>query len=210
MIARFGRNFVTKNLVPGQRVYGERLMRKKGVEYRVWDPTRSKVAAALMNGMKIPFSEDMLVLYLGVASGTTASHLSDIITRGMIFGVDFAPRVLREFILLSETRKNLVPVFADANRPEMYRHLVPEVDMIVQDVAQPNQDQILLKNAQMFLKKGGLAFVAIKARSIDVTKKPKEIFREFKETVKDRFRIISEKRLEPFEKDHLALLLEFK
>ncbi len=210
MLIKVGRYYATENLTPGKRVYGERIVKKGGKEYRIWDPTRSKLAAALMNGMKVPFGNNWVVLYLGVASGTTASHLSDIIREGFIFGVDFAPRVLREFVLLSEIRKNLIPVFADANRPEEYRCIVPEVDFLYQDVAQPNQAQILIKNAEMYLKHKGLAFVAVKARSIDVTKKPKEVFKEFKEEIKPHFRIIDERRLEPFEKDHLALLLEFK
>jgi len=210
VIIRIGKYFATKNLVPGQRVYDEKLIKRKGAEYRVWEPRRSKLAAALMNGMKVPFATDWLVLYLGVASGTTASHLSDIIAQGMIFGVDFAPRVLREFVLLSKTRRNLVPIFADANKPELYRCLVPEVDFLYQDVAQPNQAEILIKNAEMYLKKGGLAFVAVKARSIDVTRKPKEVFKEFKEEIGKHFKIIDEKRLEPYERDHLAILAEKK
>ncbi len=211
MIIKVGRNFATKNLAPGNSVYGEALIKRKGEEFRVWDPKRSKVGAALMKGMKIPLKERHMVLYLGVASGTTASHLSDLLTEGMLFGVDFAPRVLREFILLSEVRKNLVPIMADANKPQDYRWLVPDVDFIFQDVAQPNQAQILIKNAKTFLKKGGLVFVAVKSRSIDVTKKPGDVFRQFKKEIKDAgFTVVDEKRLEPFEKDHLALLLKMK
>ncbi len=206
MIIRIGRELATENLVPGQSVYGERLIRRKGKEFRLWNPKRSKIAAAILKGMKVPFKEDWKVLYLGVASGTTASHLSDIIRKGMIFGVDPAPRVLREFLLLSETRPNLVPLLKDANRPESYRDVVPEVDFLYQDVAQPNQAQILVKNANMYLKRGGLAFVAVKSRSIDVTANPKKVFNRFKRELHG-LEILDEKRLEPFEKDHLALLL---
>jgi fibrillarin-like pre-rRNA processing protein len=209
MIIRIGRDFATENLVPGQSVYGERLIRRKGKEFRPWDPKRSKMAAALHKGMKLQFRDDWNVLYLGVASGTTASHLSDMIRKGMIFGVDPAPRVLREFLLLSETRSNLTPLFKDANRPRSYRDIVPDVDFIYQDVAQPNQAQIFMKNAEMYLKKGCLAFVAVKARSIDVTASPRKVFDQFKRDLKG-FDIIAETRLEPFKKDHLALLLRKK
>lgn len=206
---KIGRNFATKNLVPGKSVYGESLAKRKGGEFRVWDPKRSKVGAALMKGMKIPIKADHLVLYLGVATGTTASHISDIVSKGMLFGVDFAPRVLREFILLSEVRKNCVPILADAGKPANFRWLVPNVDFLIQDVAQPNQSQILIRNAKMFLKKGGRVFVAVKSRSIDVTRKPGDVFKQFKREVKDAgFTILDEKRLEPFEKDHMALLMK--
>ena len=209
MMIKVGRDFATPNLVPGQSVYGEPLVKRKGLEFRVWDPKRSKVAAAIKKGMKIPLKEKHKLLYLGVASGTTASHISDLLTEGMIFGVDFAPRVMREFILLAETRRNLVPIMADANRPENYRWLVPDVDFIIQDVAQPNQADILIKNTKAFLKKGGHVFVAVKSRSIDATKKPADVYKKFKQEVKDAgFKILEEKRLEPFEKDHLALLMK--
>jgi fibrillarin-like pre-rRNA processing protein len=208
-VIRIGRDFATENLVPGQSVYGERLRRRSGREFRLWDAKRSKIAAAMQKGMRVPFDPKWDVLYLGVASGTTASHLSDIIREGMIFGVDPAPRVLREFLLLSETRSNLVPLLKDANRPESYRDVVPDVDFLYQDVAQPNQAQILMKNARTYLKKGGLAFVAVKSRSIDVTANPRDVFARFKRELQG-FDIIAEKRLEPFEKDHLALLLRKK
>ncbi|MBR9681434.1 MAG: fibrillarin-like rRNA/tRNA 2'-O-methyltransferase [Candidatus Altiarchaeota archaeon] len=211
MMIKLGRNFATKNLVPGKSVYGESLAKRKGGEFRSWDPKRSKVAAAMMKGMKIPLKENQMVLYLGVATGTTASHLSDLLTKGMLFGVDFAPRVLREFILLSEVRRNLVPIMADASKPQKYRWLVPNVDFMFQDVAQPNQAQILVRNAKIFLNKGGHIFVAVKSRSIDVTKKPGDVFKVFKKEIKEAgFTILDEKRLEPFEKDHLALLLKWK
>ena len=50
----------TINLTPGKRVYGEQLITMNGVEYRVWNPYRSKLAAALMNGLKdvIPILAD--------------------------------------------------------------------------------------------------------------------------------------------------------
>jgi fibrillarin-like pre-rRNA processing protein len=210
MIVKAGRDFATQNLVPGQSVYGERLLRRKGKEFRVWDPKRSKLAAAMKKGMRVRIGDDWLVLYLGVASGTTASHISDIVRHGAVFGVDPAPRVLRDFVLLSETRPNLYPVHADANKPSAYRQLVPDVDFLYQDVAQPNQAQILVKNADAYLKDDGVAFVAVKSRSIDVTASPRKVFGQFKQEIRPHFEILEEKELQPFEKDHLALLLRKK
>jgi rRNA 2'-O-methyltransferase fibrillarin (EC 2.1.1.-) len=90
----------TKNLTPGKRVYGERLIKWGGVEYREWNPYRSKLAAAIANGLKfVPIQEGTHILYLGAASGTTPSHMSDIVgERGLIYSVEFSPRVFREFM----------------------------------------------------------------------------------------------------------------
>jgi fibrillarin-like pre-rRNA processing protein len=202
----------TKNLVPGHRVYGERLFKLEGVEYREWNAFRSKLAGALLNGLADqPISEGDKILYLGVASGTTASHISDIIgSKGRIYGLDVAPRVMREFIMVAEVRKNLYPILADARKPQEYRHVVELVDGIYADIAQPEQASIVADNADMFLKDGGYLLLAIKARSIDVTKEPSEIYKREINTLKERgFEIVSVVHLEPYDKDHAMILARY-
>ena len=198
----------TKNLVPGHRVYGERLFRFEGVEYREWNAFRSKFAAALLNGLaEQPVREGHSILYLGVASGTTASHVSDIVgPRGRVYGVDIAPRVLREFLMVADVRKNLLPILGDARKPQEYRHVVELVNGIYADIAQPDQAAIVADNADMFLMDGGYLLLAIKARSIDVTKEPSEIYRREVNTLKERgFEIIDVVHLEPYYKDHAMI-----
>lgn len=53
---------------------------EKKTEYRAWNPFRSKLAAAILGGVdKIYMKPGSKVLYLGAASGTTVSHVSDIV-----------------------------------------------------------------------------------------------------------------------------------
>jgi len=198
------RNFYTKNLVPGRQVYGELLVKEGGVEYRQWDSKRSKLGAALAKGIsQIGLKPDSVVLYLGAATGTTVSHVSDIIGKtGHAFALDFSPRVLRDLVFVAEERKNISPVLADANQPYSYIHLVPEVDFIFQDVAQRNQIEIFLKNIDLYLKEGGFAAIALKARSVDVSKKPSVIFEAAKKELEKHVTIVDYRTLEPFEKDH--------
>ncbi|MEM3055733.1 MAG: fibrillarin-like rRNA/tRNA 2'-O-methyltransferase, partial [Candidatus Bathyarchaeia archaeon] len=149
------RILATVNLTPGIDVYGEQLIRVGDVEYRAWSPFRSKLAAAILRGLKnMPISKGMKVLYLGVASGTTCSHISDIVgDEGHIWGVDFAPRPLRDLIeKLAPYRRNISPILGDARAPEAYPPLVPIVDLIYADVAQPDQSRILSRNAELYLK----------------------------------------------------------
>ena len=146
----------TRNLTPGKRFYGEQLLDVKDVEYRSWSPYRSKLAAAILRGLnELPLCDGDKVLYLGVASGTTCSHISDIVGEdGHIWGVEFASRPIRDLIQnLTNTRKNISPIFGDARLPGIYAALVPKVDIIYSDVAQPNQAEIVVKNAKVFLKK---------------------------------------------------------
>lgn len=170
----------TLNLVPKQKVYDEWLVKDKGDEYRSWNPEKSKLAAAIKKGAtNIGIRNGDFVLYLGCSTGTTPSHVSDMVGKdGFVFGIDPAPRVLREFVFLCEKRKNMTALLEDANHPENYTDKVCEVDILYQDIAQRNQVEIFLKN-MIFLKKGGYGLLALKARSIDVTKKPKHYSKKF-------------------------------
>jgi fibrillarin-like pre-rRNA processing protein len=196
----------TRSLVPGETVYGEEIVRAGDEEYRVWDPFRSKLAAAILKGLgKVPFDERSKVLYLGAASGTTVSHVSDIVgPEGKVFCVEFAQRSFRDLVNnVSKNRVNTVPIFEDARFPARYRSLVSEVDSVYCDIAQPDQARILAENLDTFLEKGDEFLMAIKARSIDVTKDPNAIFRQETEILKKRGYTIEEMvRLDPFEKDH--------
>lgn len=203
----------TKNLVPGKRVYGEHLFKWKDGEYREWNAYRSKLAGALVKGLKeLPIKEGQKILYLGAGSGTTASHISDIIgLKGVVYAVEFAPRVMRELIVVADDRPNIIPILEDARFPARYRIIVEEVDGVYADVAQPEQASIVADNADMFLKSGGWLLLAIKARSIDVTAEPSEVYKKEIETLNRRgFEIIDVVHLEPFDKDHAMVYAIYK
>ena len=195
----------TRNLTPGKTVYDEKLVREGRIEYREWNPRKSKLAAGIIKGIKeIGIMEKSVVLYLGAAYGTTVSHVSDIVgEKGFVFALDFAPRVIRDLVFFCEERKNIAPMFFDANKPEEYKDkVVKEVDIVYMDIAQREQAKIFLKNVDMFLRKGGIGLLAVKARSVDVTKNPKKVFEEVRQELEKYLKIIDSKILDPFEKDH--------
>lgn len=202
---------VTPNKVPGKSVYGEQLLSIDGEEYRVWDPYRSKFAAAFLSGMKkLPQIQDKQILYLGVSTGTTASHFSDIVDNGVIYGIEFSPKVMRRFFRLAEQRDNLIPILADARRPEEYSSFVFEVDLIYQDVAQPEQATIFGRNSQEFLRSGGYGLLAVKSQSIDVALKPDEIFSNQMEELEQEFglKILESRSIDAFEKKHAVIIVK--
>ncbi|MEM4359276.1 MAG: fibrillarin-like rRNA/tRNA 2'-O-methyltransferase [Candidatus Bilamarchaeaceae archaeon] len=201
---------LTQNLVPGKRVYNERLRRIGGKEYRTWNPYRSKLAAALKKGLRtFPFAKNVKVLYLGASTGTTVSHLSDIVIEGEVYAVEISPQAMKSLLAVAEHRGNIIPIHGDARKPHEYKE-VGKVDVIYQDVAQPDQDEILIANAKMFLKKDGIAMIAIKSQSIDVTLEPKEVFERVLKKLAEHFEILEMIKLEPFDKDHLFVVLRFK
>ena len=202
----------TINLTPGKKVYDERLVKEKGVEYREWNARKSKLAAAILKGSSNIFiRRNDVVLYLGCSYGTTVSHVSDIVGKdGFIFALDFAPRVMRDMVFVCEDRKNIAPILADANRPEKYIGKVSQVDVIYMDIAQRNQVDIFLKNINLFLKKDGYCLLAVKARSIDVTRKPKAIFAEVRQRLEEELTVVDYRTLEPYQLDHCMFILKRK
>ncbi len=205
----------TKNLTPGRKVYGERLIRFKGVEYRLWDAYRSKLAAAILKNLEtVPVKPKHKVLYLGAASGTTASHVSDIVgEKGHVYCVEFAARAMRELVNnVCAYRVNMSPILEDARFPEKYALFVSgKVDCIYCDVAQPEQAKILADNADVFLKNSGWIMLAVKAQSIDVTKEPSEVYRMEVKVLENRgFRIEEVVHLEPYDKAHAMIVAQFR
>jgi fibrillarin-like pre-rRNA processing protein len=204
-------HLATLNLKTGVKVYGEKLVEFEGKEYRLWDPRRSKLAAALLNGL-ITFNleNDSKILYLGASAGTTPSHLSDIAYDGLVYCVEFSSRMMRKLLDICRQRDNMIPILDDARKPHNYLSLLQQVDLVYADVAQPNQTDIFMDNMRLFLKEDEYGIIMIKARSIDVTRKPKQVFREEESIIINHgFRVVEKIDLEPYEKDHRALVCEF-
>src|SRR6266849_1319023 len=200
----------TLNLAPGTSVYGETSYKLKSNEYRVWDPYRSKLAAALMKGLaSMRIKAGSKVLYLGAASGTTVSHVSDIVgKKGQVYCVEFAQRSFRDLVNnVCRERSNTTPVFEDARFPVKYRNIVPEVEVVYSDIAQPDQARILADNLDMFLRESGEFLFCVKSRSVDVTRNPGEVFEEEARVLEERgYKIIQSIRLDPFEMDHAMII----
>ena len=198
----------TENLVPGEKVYGEELMKEKGTELREWRADRSKLGAAIMKGMPCNgFKNDSKVLYLGAASGTTTSHVSDICSDGMVFAVEYSHRVIPQLLKNVKKRKNVSPVLGDARKPEEYSGIVDRVDIVFQDVAQPDQFRIFRKNCEKFLKEGGTGIITVKARSVSSSEDPSEVFDEYGKKLEESFRLVWKDSLEPYEKDHMVFMV---
>ncbi len=203
----------TRNLAPGRNVYGERLIRFEGAEYRAWDAFRSKLAAAILKNLqRIPIKPGHSVLYLGAASGTTASHVSDIVGEGgHVYCVEFASRSLRELVNnVCAYRLNMSPFLEDARFPEKYAMFISgKVDDVYCDIAQPEQAKVLADNADYFLKGSGWVMLAVKAQSIDVTKEPSEVYKREVQVLRNRgFAIEAIVHLEPYDKAHAMIVAQ--
>lgn len=219
-----GRSFFTRNATPGKTYFDKEYEKTiDGVKYREVDPTRSKFVAAIAKGLQqTGLAPGSVILYLGASHGYTPSFFSDLIAvngklagkgAGMMFCLDFAPRVVRDLYFVCKSRDNMAPIMGDAAQPQTYEDLVPKnVDVVYQDIAQRNQVEIFLKNCDMYLKQGGFGMLAVKARSIDVTKRPQELFKLLRKELEDNkgYTVIDYRELAPFEKDHAFFTVKKK
>ena len=175
-VLREGKSIWSINAVPGHSVYGESLRRIQGMECRRWDPTRSKLGAAILRtrndaALLLP-EEGTTVLYLGAGHGTSISHLHDHLCgegndlKGRLVAVDLAPRCLRELTHMAKSRPGLVPVLGDARQHAAWGVLIPtKVNWLFQDVAQAGQVDIFIGACRRFLNVGGVGLLSLKAAS---------------------------------------------
>lgn len=205
---REGKKIFVESPIKGDKSFTSNVIKSGRKEFREWNPYRSKAAAAIANGLKnFPIKRSAKILYLGISFGTTSSFFSDIIgSNGVIYGIDISERCMRDLNQVADKRKNIVPILADARKPQDYQWIEP-VDIVFQDVATNDQSEIITRNASRFLKKSGHAMVAIKARSINVTKKPREVYKKELEKLRKHFRIAEKLELDPYEKDHLFVVM---
>ena len=206
------KKLATINLVPGNQVYKEKLVKIKDEEFRAWDPFRSKLAAAILNGLEfLPIVRKSRVLYLGVSTGTTASHVSDIVgPSGIVFCVEHASRVARDFLdRVASLRSNIVPILRDARQPKQYFSVYGTVDVVYVDIAQPDQTEIAILNCKTYLKKNGYIMLVIKTRSIDVTKEPNQIIQSEIKKLDLSFKVIQKIDLFPYDKDHAIIVAKY-
>lgn len=205
---------LTKNLTPGENVYKEKLVSVDNAdstktEYRVWNPFRSKLAAGVLGGLdEIFMGPGKKVLYLGAASGTSVSHVADIVgPEGVVYAVEFSHRPGRDLISMAKKRPNVVPIIEDARHPQKYRMLVGMVDCVFADVAQPDQARIIALNSHMFLKDQGGVVISIKANCIDSTVDAETVFaREVQKLREERIKPMEQLTLEPYERDHCIVV----
>lgn len=209
---------VTKNLVPGESTYGEKRISVENedgtkVEYRVWNPFRSKIAAAILGGVDhIHIAPGKKVLYLGGSSGTTVSHVADIVgPEGVVYAVEFSHRSGRDLINVAKKRTNVIPIIEDARHPHKYRMLVGMVDVIFADVAQPDQARIIALNSHYFLKNEGHIVISIKANCIDSTVEASKVFAsEVNKLKQEKVKPQEQLTLEPYERDHAIVVGQYR
>ena len=175
-VRREGRSLWTRNAVRGVSVRGERRKTDARIEWRAWDPSRSKVAAALLRTANDPSQllpeTGSTCLYLGASFGSTVSYIHDQVCGagnhhgGQVVAVEIAPRAMRDLSELSSIRPGLVPVLGDARQPQTVApYIRGKADWMHQDLSIADQAETFVRMAGAFLKPGGTGLLSLKAAS---------------------------------------------
>lgn len=185
---------------PGRPIKGDRVVGS----FRVWPPDRSKLAALCYHGQVPDINPDDVVLYLGAASGTTVSFLSDYVR--IIYAVEIACEPLSQLLDVCKIKKNIIPLPCDAAHPELYCPLVEKADLLYQDIAQRDQADILIRNLPI-LKTGGMVILMLKLRSISAREDPSKICDNVVSVLECAGITISETvDLQPYHHGHIAIV----
>jgi len=207
-VYKYGNKPAVQNSVPGYRPFDEEIIKEGKKEYRVWEPTRSKLAAALVKGIKgFPINSDSKILYLGAAHGFTVSFISNVLGKdGIIYAIEFSERCFNDLLPMCQKYNNITPIMADARKPELYSW-IEKVDVVFCDISQPEETEIAIRNCKEFLKPNGYLMLSVKSRSIDITKTPTKVYHEEIEKLrKAGFEIVDWKTLDPLERAHAFIL----
>lgn len=180
-------------------VYGEDIIRRGNTYYRVFSPLRSKLSSSIRLGLKPEIKKSYHVVYLGASTGTTVSHMSDIVSEGIIFAIEFASMPFVKLMQLGLNRDNVMPMLLDASKPQTYGIFVDKVDMIYQDIAQPNQIDIFLNNMRFFNAKYGV--LMFKTYSMRAGSSIKDEINK----IKNEFNVQQVKDISRFHKGHYAI-----
>lgn len=185
----------------GKSIYGEQVTSRGGKSYRIFSPLRSKLSSSIKLGLKPEILKDDHILYLGAGAGTTVSHLADSTSSGMVFAIEMSPSPFIKLMSLSRIKDNVYPVLADAQRPEMYGLFLDKVDSIYQDVSQPNQIEIFIKNMEYFNSKKGILMLKTFSLRSDFS-----VDREINK-LKNNFNVRQAKDISRFHKGHYAVVV---
>ncbi|CAN1312247.1 rRNA 2'-O-methyltransferase fibrillarin 2 [Linum perenne] len=178
----------TKNLVPGEAVNVEKLIsvkNKDGIEteYMIWDPSKSKLAAAIQCGVE------------------------NIWVDGLVYVVSSSDAVVN----MAEKRSNVIPIYDDYSAAEMYLMFVSMVDVICADLEDPLKVRGpninvggLATNALYYLRAGGHFLVFTQADSIVQTSENGVAIETLTREEKREFNILEMIKLE---QDHKGLVM---
>jgi len=182
-------------------IYGEVVLERGGSCYRLFSPLRSKFASSIRLGFRPDIKEEDHILYLGAGAGTTASHISDSITSGILYAIEFSPVPFVKLLSVSEVKRNIFPILQDAQKPRIFGIFIDRVDLVYQDISQPNQVDIFIENMNFFRAERGI--LMLKSFSLRSDHSPDNEIKKLRK----HFRVNQIKDISRFHRGHLSIFV---
>ena len=217
----------TKNMVKGTKTRKEKIVIVNNEEFLEWNPYKSKLAAAIRNGLQIlPIIKNSKVVCINLPEESTILHISNIVgSGGSVFVIDVNKNKKSFLNKLVNTHKNIIPIYDTVDELSFSSSITGKVDALYVDIPESEQiEQIVEKYGSLLKNEGFLMLVTKKDDAIlenDIVGWMAEQraglnkIREITAKLKSQFEIIQEINLginyamEPYHKLHAFILAQY-
>ena len=218
----------TKNIVEGTKTHKEKIVIVNDEEFLEWNPYKSKLAAAIRNGLQIlPIIKNSKVVCINPLEESTILHISNIVgSKGSVFVIDVDKNKKSFLNKLVNTHKNIIPIYDTVDELSSSSSITGKVDVLYIDIPESEQIETIVEKYGSLLKNEG--FLMLIAKKDDNAIIENDIagwmaeqraglnkIREITTKLKSQFEIIQEINLginyaaEPYHKFYIFILAQF-
>ena len=218
----------TKNIVEGTKTHKEKIVIVNDEEFLEWNPYKSKLAAAIRNGLQIlPIIKNSKVVCINPLEESTILHISNIVgSEGSVFVIDVDKNKKSFLNKLVNTHKNIIPIYDTVDELSFSSSITGKVDALYVDILESEQiEQIVEKYGSLLKNEGFLMLIAKKDDNAIIEndiagwmaeqRAGLNKIREITTKLKSQFEIIQEINLginyamEPYHKFYTFILAQF-
>ena len=218
----------TKNMVKGTKTRKEKIVIVNNEEFLEWNPYKSKLAAAIRNGLQIlPIIKNSKVVCINLLEESTMLHISNIVgSGGSVFVIDVNKNKKSFLNKLVNTHKNIIPIYDKVDELSFSSSITGKVDALYVDLPESEQIEQIVRNYGSLLKNEGFLMLVAKKDSDAILENDivgwmaeqragLNKIREITAKLKSQFEIIQEINLginyamEPYHKLHAFILAQY-
>ena len=154
----------TKNIVEGTKTHKEKIVIVNGEEFLEWNPYKSKLAAAIRNGLQIlPIIKNSKVICVNPLEESTVLHISNIVgSGGSVFIIDVDKNKKNFLNQLADTHKNIIPIYDTVDELSSSSSITGKVDAFYVDIPESEQIETIVKKYGSLLKNEGFLMLVVK------------------------------------------------
>ena len=154
----------TKNIVEGTKTHKEKIVIVNDEEFLEWNPYKSKLAAAIRNGLQIlPIIKNSKVVCINPLEESTILHISNIVgSKGSVFVIDVDKNKKSFLNKLVNTHKNIIPIYDTVDELSFSSSITGKVDALYVDIPESEQIETIVEKYGSLLKNEGFLMLIAK------------------------------------------------